>query len=282
MQNLREIRARIKTVGNIRNITSAIQKISAARLVKARHFLYGLRKYTAEFKSIYDNLLDADTENVLFRKNKTGSVLFIVMAGDRGFCGSYNQKVFDASASFLANYEKKDIKLIVCGKKGLSHFSRRNYDIIMSKTNIPPLCPYNIPGEIADSMIGLYAQNKISQVYAVSTEFVTMVNNTPAITKLLPAEPGQANNAASENYVFEPKKQELANNALLYYIKLRLWQSLVESSVSENTSRVVMMERATISAEEMISTLRLTGNKIRQSGITRELSDIVGTAEALA
>ena len=284
MQNIRDLRKRIRTIENIKRITSAMEKIAAARLFRAKGTLTESRPYAEALARVAGDLLSSQPElsHPLRNRNPEGHVLVILVTSDRGLCGGYNTRVIETAVGFAAGIGRDRVKFAVFGKKGLDFLRRNGYEIIASATGLPAHITFGFTEETSRRVIDLYARQEISEAYLAITEFVSISRHAPKVIKLLPVEPEPEAGRNYMNYSYEPGAAAIMDEVLPRLVRIRIWNGLVESAVSEYAARMFMMQRATKNTDDVIAALTLIMNKARQAAITRELTDIVGAAETIA
>jgi len=284
MPNIRDLRKRIRTVENIKRITSAMEKIAAARLFRAKSTLNESRPYVRALSRIADDLLASQPElpHPLRIRNQEGFVLAILVTSDRGLCGGYNTRVIQAAVEFAARIGRDRVRFAVFGRKGADFLKAQGYDILASTTGLPAQYPFDYAEKIARQVMDLYIGKAICEAHLIITEFGSISKHIPVVATLLPVEPDPETGKNYMNYSYEPSAGAAIDALLPRLVQTRIWNGLVESAVSEHAARMFMMQRATKSTDDVIASLTLIMNKARQAAITRELTDIVGAAETIA
>jgi F-type H+-transporting ATPase subunit gamma len=284
MPNIRDLRKRIRTVENIRRITSAMEKIAAARLFRAKAALMNSRPYVNALERMVQDLLNSQPEAVhpLLERNDPATVLLVVATSDRGFCGGYNTRAIETAVQLAEKVGPGKVKFMVFGRKGAGFLSRNGYEILESHTGLPTVFTQTAAEEAGRKLVDLYATKQISEAYLVFTEFVSIGKHVPTVKKLLPIERLPDAERSYMNYAFEPGPAEIIRSILPRFIETQIWSAVMESVVSEHAERMFMMERATKNTDDVIEDLTLVMHKARQAMITRELTDIVGAAETIA
>jgi F-type H+-transporting ATPase subunit gamma len=283
MQNIRDLRKRIRTVENIKRITSAMEKIAAARLFRAKTALIDGRPYLEALDRVVTDLLNSQPEaaHPLLARNEAGGAVIVLVASDRGFCGIYNAAIVETATRLADKVGKDRTKFIVFGKKGADFLRRHGYETLASYVNMPATLPYSYAEEVGDKVIGLYTAGEITEVYLAITEYVSIGRHTPLVKKIVPIEKPAEPGRNYMNFSYEPCPARTVDSILPRLVKTEIWLGLMESVVSEHAERMFMMQRATKNTDDVISDLTLVMNKARQTMITRELTDIVGAAETL-
>ncbi|MFZ1948263.1 MAG: ATP synthase F1 subunit gamma [bacterium] len=284
MPNIRDTRKRIRTVENIKRITSALEKIAAARLFRAKNVLSNARPYQAALERVTQDLLNSQPEaaHPLLAGNRSGCALVVAVTSDRGFCGGYNTAAIEAAVSVAEKLGRENVKFIVFGKKGADYLDRRGYLTLARYINLPASLPAALVDEVAERAADLHRRGETGQTHLVMTEFVSMAKHVPRVKRVLPVERVPDPGRNYMNYAYEPGPGRTLEAILPRLVAATIWAGVLESAVSEHAERMFMMQRATKNTDDLIAWLTLVMNKARQAMITRELTDIVGAAETIA
>lgn len=284
MATLRDIRRQLKSVHNIQKITQAMELVAASRLRKAQAKMEAARPYALELKAIVDRLIVTTTElkHHLIDPRAVKKVGLVVIAGDRGLCGGYNQNVFTAAEKFLHKYESQSqhVELIPVGHKPSDYFATKKWTIPLSIEEWGGKITHKQTEELTKSLIGFYLEGKFDEVWIVYTHFINVALREIRIEKLLNIEV-TTHVPFKDPYLFEPDPHKILAEILPYYCTMKIQSALNDAYTSELAARISSMRSATKNAEEMIEKLTLTRNKVRQAGITKELIEITSGAESL-
>jgi F-type H+-transporting ATPase subunit gamma len=293
----KEIRTRIRSVKSTQQITKAMKMVAAARLRKSEGRTQASRPYTDTLREVMGRLGAEAGEidhpflkHIVPKEPKEPDVMLLLMTSDKGLCGSFNTNILRAAAAFYSEQEAKGrkVRLICAGKKGADwariegHEITERHPSYTDKTTFADLSP------ITKVIESAYLKMEVAEVYLIYARFVNVVKNVPTIVRMLPIEslPEDEEGKSGEDgyrheHALEPDPEELLMLLLPSYFRALLFQAALENFTSENGSRMVAMDNATSAAGDMIDELTLQYNKARQAGITLELLDIVGGAEAL-
>jgi F-type H+-transporting ATPase subunit gamma len=257
--------------------------VAAARLKKAQDRATASRPYSDTMSQVMENLarVAATVDHPLLRVRPEETVGVIVIGADRGLAGSYNSNVMRATMSFLRDKERDNVRLVLLGKKAMDFFRRRGYPIAASLKAPTSDVGFAEIRPIATKVREMFESEEVDAVYLIYSQFVTAMTQRPTIIKLLPIEPAAGEMEPSGEFIFEPSAEELFGKLLPRYVDTQIYRALVEGVASEHGARMTAMTAATNNAGDMIDTLTLTYNKVRQAAITKELLEIVGGAEAL-
>ena len=285
MPNIKEVKNRIGSVKSTQQLTKAMKMVAAAKLKRAQDKITELRPYSNKLNEILSNLSDS-ISNVLFEHRDVNNKLFIVIASDKGLCGSFNSNIFKLFNSILENNknDSNSFFILPIGKKAYDFFKKKDYNLIDQFWNSLSGFSYVDASNIFDFVQGEYLNNNIDQVHIIYNEFKNVAVQKSVIEQFLPIENNlEEDNTEiiNKNYLFEPSKKDIADSLIPQTLKTQILKSVFESNASEQGSRMTAMSQATDNAGELLKELRLTYNRTRQAAITKEILEIVGGAEAL-
>lgn len=282
-QGMNDIKRRIRSVKNTKQITKAMELVSSAKLRKAKERVEKTRPY---FRTIVRSIQDilSSTKGLkhpLIDKREVKNKAYIVVTADRGLCGGYNTNIIKLVQSDIQS--KDNTVLINVGTKGRDYFKRRNFNIKESFSHISENPTYSDAINIGKVALDLYKSKEVDEIYLAYTEFVSTISYNPTLIKLLPADNFSADEVKEKGTMidYEPSPEEVLDYLIPKYIESTIYGAMMESSASEQGSRRVAMESASDNAEDVIADLGLKYNRARQAAITQEISEIVGGAEAL-
>ena len=292
--NIREIKGRIKAVGNIQRITKTMQLIASARFQKLQKRATEAQAYTRKVSEVVGEVAasiggeDVNLPLATPPAKSTGRELILILSASRGFCGSYNANVMRPAVQHIRDIGKANIDTEVVGKKGIGvmKFSRLEVDTYHDHIGDTPL--YDDVQAIAQTYMDDFVAGKYDAVRVAYMRFVSMSKQVPEVMTLLPLEPPKVEDApagaavdAGANYEFSPSAEELLGELLPITVKSSLYQAFNEAAVSEQLARMVAMKAATDAAGKVGKTLKRQFNRARQAAITTELSEIIAGAAAL-
>jgi F-type H+-transporting ATPase subunit gamma len=224
----------------------------------------------------------------------------VVIAADKGLCGSYNSNILRLAHQFIdgkraeltAAGDRQPLQIITIGKKASDYFTKRGYPVVQNFGSIGPETPYEQVRAASNAITGLYLTAQVDEVYICYTEFITTISQRPQAVKFLPIEPpsaaveGEAESrtpagTGKREFIYEPTAPQLLGVLLPRFVETRVYQLLMEAVASEFGARMTAMTNATKNAGEQIDRLTLLANRTRQASITTEILEIVGGAEAL-
>lgn len=282
MAGAREIKRRIRSVNNTKQITKAMKMVAAAKLRRAQDQAVASKPYANKLQEVLGRIVEASGElkHPLLDKRATKNVGYIIVSADRGLAGGYNANLIRKAVQVMAG--KDNVGVVTVGRKARDFFKKRNYNIQAEYLGINDVPSFAEASKIADTVVSYYEEGIYDEVYLVYTEFVTTITLKPVVKKLLPIETlGQEEESKNSDYLFEPQPEEVLNTLLPRYLKNSMYSALMNSKASEHAARMTAMDSATDNASEMIDKLTLFYNRARQAAITREISEIVAGANAL-
>lgn len=291
MASSREIRRRIKSVKNIQQITKAMKMVAAARLRRAQEKANASKPYAIKIKEVLSNVVanTKDLSHPLLEERKVKKVAYFIVSADKGLAGSYNSNLMKAAVKKVGTSPQEDIAIVTLGRKASDYFRRRAYKIDNQYTGFSERPTYQHAVTIANEMTQKFVSGEYDEIHVIYTKFYSPLNHEPTSIKVLPVETPKAEEAPTPDedsndireYIFEPSA-EIALEALVpRYLEITVYAALMQSAASELGARMAAMGAATDNARDLIAKLTLNYNKLRQAGITREISEIVGGAEAL-
>ncbi len=296
MANTREIRLRIRSVKNIAQVTRALQAVSASRVRKAMEAVQRTRPYASKAWQVLTHIAGqpgrATLHPLLSIRKEIKSVIVVMVSGDRGLAGPYNTNILRFTLSHFRNYQVP-VRFIPIGRKGSELLHRRGLNVMAQFTDLPAEPQFTDASPIGRILVDEFLAGKADEIYLIYTDFVNMIRQLPTMKKLLPLEfethtglvEGEfsaGSKGPSAAYIYEPGQMEILDQIVPRFTALQVYQALLESIASEHAARMVAMKNATDNASELAGALTLEYNKVRQQGITNEMLDIAGGAEALA
>ena len=269
-------------------MTKAMKMVSAARLRSAQNRILNLRSYAHALQEVMRDIRQSRriSHPFLEKFEEPRSVLTVVVTSDRGLCGGFNGNICRFTEKFLkesSSFEKKDLFFI--GRKGRDYFKFRGIEGTGTILNLVKEVSYPLSARIARDLMDHISNGKYDGVFIIYNEFKNVITSRVIKERFLPFDETlfaeKPEKTSSEDLLFEVEPQKLLSSLLERYFSVQLYRCLCESVAAEQGSRMTAMENATKNAGEVISTLTLTYNKLRQSAITTELTEITGGVEAM-
>jgi len=280
MPSKKTIKRRIKSVGTTKHIMKAMDMVAASKLQKNKSRLSVSRPLFEESQRIIDTLrVNEDAaDNVFIKPRKVKSTAYVVISSDRGLCGGYNTNVSQTAYDHMKKSGANE-QIIAFGSKGRDFFRRRRKTILHTYPNISESKYYENAEVISNVLLSMYLSEKVDEVYVAYTYFESALSYVPKVVRLLPlGEEGLEPEFRADSMQYEPNVDHFLTHAIPAYLNAFLYDAMLESGSSEQASRMVSMDSATKNATEIIDDLTLMFNRIRQSAITQEITEIVSGA----
>ncbi len=302
MASLRDIRKRIRSVKNTRQITKAMKMVAAAKLRKAQDAIIAARPYAGMLDQIISDLAarsgGEELAHPLLTARPVKKVEVVLLTSDRGLAGGFNSNVIRRASRFLYENSELEVELATVGRKGHDFFRQRGQAIHKDFGFLYQRLDYPHAAQVAEELSARFLKGEVDAVYIVYNEFISAISQNVSLTQLLPlqtlevgsgtaAEAGEVGGPAAPpagslvDFKYEPDRQSVLDRLVPQAVSIKLYRALLESVASEHGARMSAMDNATSNATDMIASLSLTYNRTRQAVITNELMEIVSGAEAL-
>ena len=307
MASLRDIRKRIRSVKNTRQITKAMKMMSAAKLRKAQDAIIAARPYAQMLDQIISDLAarsaDQEMAHPLLVSRPVRRAEVVLLTSDRGLAGGFNSNVIRRASRFLyENSALERIQFSTVGRKGHDFFRNRRQPIRKDFGYLYQQLNYLSAKAVAEELTASFLNGEVDAVYVIYNEFVSAISQKVVLSQMLPLQtfgasagpaaatpgtlappgtPAPKAGVAMVDFKYEPGRQEVLDRLVPQAVSIKLYRALLESVASEHSARMAAMENATNNATDMIANLSLHYNRTRQAVITKELMEIVSGAEAL-
>ena len=283
MAKTRDLKRRIRSIKNTMQLTRAMKMVAAAKLRRAQDRIMDARPYAGYMRDVLRSLASrADAEaNPLLAERDGNRGEVILVSSDRGMCGSFNAGLFRKLQGHLHKHDQQDWTLACLGKKGRDYFLRRA-SVREEWTSHMRAVEFSLAEDIAEMAMQRFVAGEVEEVWLAYNQFKSAVASEPTIERILPIEKEDLPpEAAGEDYIYEPSAQVLLDQLLPRHVKILLYRAMLESIAAEHAARMSAMDAATRNAGELIDSLTLTMNRLRQASITTEIIEVVSGAEAL-
>jgi F-type H+-transporting ATPase subunit gamma len=290
MASLLDMRRRIKSVKNTQQITKAMKMVAAAKLKRAQDRVTAARPYAKKMTAVLSALSSKVTDEFshpLLDARGDERYLIVLVTADKGLAGGFNANVTKATQAFIKDNPGKEIEMVAVGRKGRDFFKRRETNISEEYIGLTGRGTANYPDavEISAALIKRFTEDEaIDKVFLIFTEFKTVLSQKPVVEQLLPIpkiEAGDDSEASSQaEYIYEQPAAEIFGKLLPKQVETQIYRALLESVASEQGSRMTAMDSASKNAGELIDSLTLNMNRIRQAAITKEIIEVVSGAAA--
>ena len=271
---------------NTQQITKAMKMVSAAKLRRAQEAAVAARPYAEKMTELLKNVAArvSSEAHPLLQAREEKKIQLVLFTSDRGLCGGYNANLIRAAEAFIRKNAEKEVEVTLVGRKGADHFRRRRATIVDRYLNILATPADELAAEIGQKLIARFVNGETDAVYILYSRFRSALSQVPTLEKLLPVALSETSDTEAQQlteYLYEPGIEQLLASLLPRITDVAMQRALLEATASEHGARMTAMDSATSNAAKMIGSLTLQMNRARQASITRELMEIVGTAEAL-
>lgn len=283
--NIHDVRRRVRSVKNIQQITRAMKFVSASKLRRAQERIFAARPYANRMMAVLNSLATRvdSSQHPLLQERERDRIMLVVVTADRGLCGAFNHNIVKAAAQYIQDRAiNGTLSLTLVGRKGADWFRRRPWPIQHQYVNIMSRVDYQYAQEIASGVIDYYTTSELDAVYLVYNEFKSVIQQRVVIEPLLPIRRLERKETdAFLAYLYEQPPYVIFDHLLPRHVQTQVFRAMLESEAAEHGARMTAMDAATRNAKEMIETLTLYMNRLRQAKITKELIEIVSGADAL-
>ena len=285
MPSLIDLRRRIRAVKSTQQITKAMKMIAASRLKRAQERVVASRPYAQRMLQVLNSLaarVDPESHPLLRMPDPTtGRALLIVITADRGLCGSFNSNILKTAGQFIVTEGRSgEIALGLVGRKGRDFFRRRGFDVRYEQVGVFQRLAFGHAVEIANAAIEEFVSGRASSVHLVYNEFKSVMSQRVALERLLPIPRLEAETGPTIDYLYEPAPEEIFRELLPRHVQAQVYRALLESNAAFYAAQMTAMDAATRNSSDMIDSLTLYMNKVRQAAITREIIEVVSGAAA--
>jgi F-type H+-transporting ATPase subunit gamma len=281
IQNLRQIKNRIRSVRNTRKITHAMEMVAAAKLNRIKSLFLLSRPYLQNMDSLAGRLLSGagqDAHPLVVKREPVRSIGVCLMASDTGLCGPYNHNMIHFADWFLSGFDKERVRIIAVGKETYSHFSKQAFNITDSYLSLHGKYASGFENELTGRLTAYFMSEEIDEAYLIYMDFSSALRHRPIAERLLPV---GISGAEKHEYILEPGMDEILKSVIPKYVSARIRLALLNTLTAEHSARMFAMKTATDNADELIGDLELARNKARQFAITKEVLEVAMSAEAL-
>jgi len=293
MPSLLDIRRRIRAVKSTQQITKAMKMVAASKLRRAQERIQQARPFATQMLRVLNSVagrVDAASHPLLDERKTPlagGRTLLFVITADRGLSGSFNANVIKAASVFITEQADRQVVLGLVGRRGRDYFARRGFEVKYERVNLFAKLQFQDAHEIAQTAIEAFTSGDVDSVHLVFNEFKSVMTQRVVVVPLLPiprdaieAAPGdQAGGGASTDYLYEPAPAQLFTTLLPTHVEVQVYRALLESNAAFFAAQMTAMDAATKNSGEMIESLTLYMNKVRQAAITREIIEVVSGAQ---
>ena len=290
MPSLIDLRRRVRAVKNTQQITKAMKMVAASKLRRAQEKITAARPYAVQMQRVLAGLagrVDASIHPLLAAREAgpDSRTLIIVVSADKGLCGSFNTNINKAAAQLAVTSPTRAVFGLI-GRKGRDYFGRRGFKVEFEQIGIFQKLAFSNAQTIATLAVDAFTSGRADRVLLVYNEFKSVMSQKVVVDQLLPI--ARADMPGSEplddgqvEYLYEPSAQEIFNQLLPRYVEVQVYRALLDSNAAFYAAQMTAMDTATRNSADMIASLTLYMNKVRQAAITREIIEVVSGAQAL-
>jgi len=297
MPSLIDLRRRVRAVKNTQQITKAMKMVAASKLRRATERITAARPYAQQMQRVLGSVASrvGSSAHPLLTVRELGPesrTLVIVVSADKGLCGSFNTNIIKAAGSYVLG-SAQQCALGLVGRKGRDYFGRRGFTIAFDEIGIFQRLKYQDAQRIAQTAMDVFIKGDVDRVMLIYNEFRSVISQRVIVDQLLPVARADVDAAAAASkaeaathisqvdYLYEPSAQAIFDELLPRYVEVQVYRALLESNAAFFAAQMTAMETATKNSAEMIGSLTLYMNKVRQAAITREIIEVVSGAQAL-
>ena len=289
MPSLIDLRRRIRSVKNTQQITKAMKMVSAAKLRRAQDRVIAARPYAQQLREMLANLAEEAAsderaaESPWLVKREPRRIDLVFITSDKGLAGAFNSNLIKASQRFYAEHEGADITLTLLGRKGRDFYRRRGVKVLGEYVNILGRPTYEDAAKIARDVSRRYRDVETDAVFLLNNEFKSVMAQRLSIMQLLPVEEngeGEKQERPQGEYIYEQSPLDMLERLMPRYVEVAIFRAMLETVAAEHAARMTAMDKASTNAKEVIDTLTLNMNRIRQAAITKEIIEVVSGAAA--
>jgi F-type H+-transporting ATPase subunit gamma len=301
MPSLIDLRRRIRAVKNTQQITKAMKMVAASKLRRAQERIVNARPYAVQMQRVLASVaarVDPGIHPLLAARERRpdSQTLVIIVTGDKGLAGSFNTNVIKAGATFVIG-SAQTCTLGLVGRKGRDFFGRRGFAVLFEQVGLFQKLAFEDGRAIAQTAMEAFLSGQVDRVVLIYNEFRSVMTQRVVVDQLLPILKDEVGSGTSNpatapvppggdpraqiDYLYEPGPQEIFNQLLPRYVEVQVYRALLESNAAFFAAQMTAMDTATKNSADMIASLTLYMNKVRQAAITREIIEVVSGAEAL-
>lgn len=294
MANIKEIVGKIASITSTQQITKAMKMVAASKLNKVQHKVLQIKPYTENLNSIVSNITASGVTNFAeqyLTQRVVKNILFIVMASDKGLCGSFNANIIKYAMGEVKRiqslYQEAEVHILPIGEKVFSAFSKKDFKVKKEFIDAIASLSFEKAQSVANFSKKAFLDGEYDRIILVYSNFKSVAVQKPVTLDYLPMVFSDKNSDNGQNiypkdYIYEPSQVEIMQVLIPKLLETQLYNAMLESSASEHSARMMTMNKATDNAGEILRSLKISYNRTRQAAITQEISEIVSGTEALS
>jgi len=285
LASLRELKGRIDSTKKTKQITGAMELVSASKMSKAEQNARGFVPYAEKLQEVVSSIANSNTDlqHPMLTKREVKKTGYLIITSDRGLVGAYNSHILRNLVNKIEqNHSSKDeYTLIVIGRKGYDFCRKRGLPVSQSILGVSDHPSFADVKDLASEAVQMYADQEIDELHIIYNHYVSAISQVVTNKQLLPIEDMEEQNASASDYEFDPNQEEILEVLLPQYAESLIFGALLDGKASEHAASMTAMRSATDNANELIGDLELSYNRARQAAITQEITEIVGGVAAL-
>ncbi len=283
MPTLRDVRRRIRSMQNTQKITKAMQVVAATKLRRAQAAVQATRPYAEKMIEVLETTAELATEyrHPYLEQREGERALVIIVTADRGLVGALNSNTIRAATRYVNEHHRGRARYVTIGRKARDFLIRYGRDVVADVSGLPDRPGIGPVLPAVHAALEEYDQDRADTVLLAYARWVSTLRQEPVVRTLLPIEIPARRTGPGADYIYEPGPEDVLDALLPRYIESQVYEAVLENQASFYSAQMIAMQNATNAAGDLIESLTLTANKVRQESITTELMDIVGGAEAL-
>jgi F-type H+-transporting ATPase subunit gamma len=295
MANIKEIVSKISSITSTQQITKAMKMVAASKLNKVQNKVVQMRRYTKDLDLVVESITASNADSSSFvekylEQRAVKNILFIVMASDKGLCGSFNANTIKYALSEIKKvssmYHEAKISVMPIGEKVLAACTKQNFEVIKDFVGVVSNPSMEGAQSVAEFAKKSFLSKQYDKIVMVYSSFKSIATQEPVSIDYLPMvfseKKAGSKSVLTKKYIYEPSQGEMMSILVPKLLEIKVYNALLESSASEHSARMMTMNKATDNAGEMLKSLKISYNRTRQAAITQEISEIVSGAEALS
>jgi F-type H+-transporting ATPase subunit gamma len=285
MPSLIDFRRRIRSVKNTQQITKAMKMVSAAKLRRAQERVIAARPYAKTMRELLANLVAAAAsderaaDSVWLVKREMKRVDLILFSSDTGLAGAFNSNLLKAAQKFFEEHRDAEITLTLVGRKGRDFYRRREAKILSEHINVLNRPTYADAARIARDVILRYKTGETDGVFVINNDFKSVMSSFLNVAQLLPLTLDQ-NASEQTDYIYEQSPLDMLEELMPRYVEVAVFRAMLETVAAYQAARMTAMDTASSNAKDVIDSLTLHMNRVRQAAITKEIIEVVSGAAA--
>ena len=283
MASLKDLRRRIRSTKSMQQIFKAMEMVAAAKLRRAQGRAQSAAPYARKITEVLSSIAGAaaEMEHPLFKVRPVKTTVLVVITADRGFAGTYNTNVLRVAEQRVRQAPAGTLQLVVIGRKGRDYFRRRHIPALAVHTDLPGEASIDFARRLTAELSEMFVGGTADRVEILYTHFVNALIRRLTTELFLPVGGDAKSGATDRGIIFEPDAETIFTELVPRYATAKLYAAMADALASEHSARMVAMGSARKNAGELVDSLTLTRNRLRQAAITREIAELVGGAEAL-